>query len=288
MPTLWSELQKFTSDVISYWQGFVTGGAITGLVVLVERMTSLKLTKAGFCGLFIVTFLLSSFFAAWRQQFERAEAAESKLAVAATDKQVEMKMPPTLERYLSKQVEGPITVPPPQVQILPRITRDPIIVMDCVPKQYPESVSPDSPANIFYPLDGKLASMHGKGLIWQSGIADQCTFSNDGPESVFDVRVKLMVESAEVTKESGRSIALSPAEEKVLSILRIGPNGGKYSFYMLPDPNRVIRIRFPASASVEIANKRFDVPIKTLWKATSLLPPWWLDQNSTKSDGKDK
>jgi hypothetical protein len=69
---MWSDILVFVSSVLSHWQAYVTGGAITGLVALVERLLDWKMPKWAYAALYIGIFLLVAFFLAWRDQYRVA------------------------------------------------------------------------------------------------------------------------------------------------------------------------------------------------------------------------
>lgn len=70
---MWSDIIVFAIAVISHWQGYVTGGAITGLVALVERLLDWTMPKWAYAVLYVGVFLLVSFFLAWREQYHEAQ-----------------------------------------------------------------------------------------------------------------------------------------------------------------------------------------------------------------------
>jgi hypothetical protein len=70
---MWSEIVEFIIAVISHWQAYVTGGAITGLVALVERLSGWTMPKRAYAVLYVGVFLLVSFFLAWRDQYHEAQ-----------------------------------------------------------------------------------------------------------------------------------------------------------------------------------------------------------------------
>jgi hypothetical protein len=63
-----SDLFLFIYTVLSYWQAYVTGGVITAVVGIFERLTDTRLAKRAYVWLFVITFLLASFFLAWRNE----------------------------------------------------------------------------------------------------------------------------------------------------------------------------------------------------------------------------
>ncbi len=58
----------FLWAVLSHWQAYATGGLITAIVGLFERLSKWHLNKRTYGGLFIGVFLFVAFFLAWRDQ----------------------------------------------------------------------------------------------------------------------------------------------------------------------------------------------------------------------------
>jgi hypothetical protein len=82
MPQIISDFFLFIYTTLSYWQAYATGGVVTGVVGLVERLTKWKLTKRVYLSLFVGVFLFVSFFMGWRDEREerlRQQAEVSKL-----------------------------------------------------------------------------------------------------------------------------------------------------------------------------------------------------------------
>jgi hypothetical protein len=69
---MWSDIIVFAIAVVSHWQGYVTGGAVTGLVALVERLSGWTMPKKFYAALYVGVFLVVSFFLAWREQYRAA------------------------------------------------------------------------------------------------------------------------------------------------------------------------------------------------------------------------
>lgn len=63
-----AELWEFTWAVFSYWQSYVTGGAIMAIVGLFEKLTGRALPRWMYLVMFLVVFLPMSFFFAWRDE----------------------------------------------------------------------------------------------------------------------------------------------------------------------------------------------------------------------------
>lgn len=72
-----AELWEFTWAVFSYWQSYVTGGLITAIVRLCEKLTSKALPRRMYLVMFLVVFLVMSFFLAWQDEHRlRGKLAE--------------------------------------------------------------------------------------------------------------------------------------------------------------------------------------------------------------------
>jgi len=74
MISLKSEFLTFLWSFVSHWQSYATGGAVTGLIGVGERLWGKSLPKKVYFFIFVVTFSFVSFFMAWREQYERAQS----------------------------------------------------------------------------------------------------------------------------------------------------------------------------------------------------------------------
>lgn len=72
MHSLWRDLFIFLISYLSHWQSYATGGVVTGLIAVFERLSSKQLTKKVYAAIFIGIFSLAAFFLAWREQYTRA------------------------------------------------------------------------------------------------------------------------------------------------------------------------------------------------------------------------
>ncbi len=104
MPSLPVEFKIFLLVFISHWQSYITGGAVTAVITLVERWREKTLPKRIYFIIFAVTFAMASFFMAWRDQFERAERLQISLNAKPQQPAIQVNVPP-------------ISVPPAQVVI---------------------------------------------------------------------------------------------------------------------------------------------------------------------------
>jgi len=91
---LFHDLARFVVAVVSHWQAYVTGGAVTGLVTLIERLTPWRLPKWAFAALFLGAFLLASFFLTWRDEYHRADALQATLNQHPIQPQFQINIPP--------------------------------------------------------------------------------------------------------------------------------------------------------------------------------------------------
>jgi len=109
-----SEVLKFVGAVIGHWQGYVTGGVVTGLIYTVERLTNWKLKRWMFAVLSLGVFLLVSFFLAWRDQYREA------LLVPVLKSQLEDK-DRTIKELREKPAQVQVNLPPPVVSFPPEM-----------------------------------------------------------------------------------------------------------------------------------------------------------------------
>src|ERR1039458_4426709 len=111
---MFSEIVIFVLAVVSHWQGYVTGGAITGLVALVERLFDWTMPKWAYGVLYLGVFLLVSFFLAWRDQYHEVQKVPAlQQQVKDQENQIaELKAKPP---QLQVNVPGTIVNFPPQM-----------------------------------------------------------------------------------------------------------------------------------------------------------------------------
>lgn len=82
-----TDLFNFIITILTHWQAYLTGGVITGVIGLAERLSNYRLTRRAYVALFVITFLLVSFFSAWRDQLTAVrEANKSAEATAEANK----------------------------------------------------------------------------------------------------------------------------------------------------------------------------------------------------------
>ena len=68
MRTLLSEFFSFVYSTLNQWQALVSGGVVTALVAVFERVSGYHLTKRAYLALFVGTFLFVAFFLGWREE----------------------------------------------------------------------------------------------------------------------------------------------------------------------------------------------------------------------------
>jgi len=77
METL-TDIRDCAVAVFSYWQSYVTGGGITALAVLYEKVADRTLPRWTYLVLFLVVFVLMSFFLAWRDEHRLARQLDDR------------------------------------------------------------------------------------------------------------------------------------------------------------------------------------------------------------------
>ena len=116
----WTELLLFVKVYLSNWQSYATGGVITGLISVGERLSGKSLSKKRYFLIFIVSFSLAAFFLAWRDEFRRAEGLNFINTQLGTENKILKQDKETLETKLASK-ERPIIVqatPDPEIQRL--------------------------------------------------------------------------------------------------------------------------------------------------------------------------
>jgi hypothetical protein len=100
------EVIKFIGAVISHWQAYATGGVVTGLIAVVERLSGWQMPKKAYAAIFLGAFLFVFFFLAWRDEFERANNLQHTLNQRPSQPQVQVNMPPPT--VVIQQQEHPV------------------------------------------------------------------------------------------------------------------------------------------------------------------------------------
>ena len=72
MNSFGSDLLNFFLSYLSHWQSYATGGVITGVIAVAERLSGKQLTKKVYATIFLGIFSLVAFFLTWRDQYTRA------------------------------------------------------------------------------------------------------------------------------------------------------------------------------------------------------------------------
>src|SRR5450631_1940305 len=72
--SVWSQALLLFGSIISHWATFATGGAVMGIVALIEKCKEKPIPKKFMLGIFLI-FLVFAFYQTWEEQYERADAA---------------------------------------------------------------------------------------------------------------------------------------------------------------------------------------------------------------------
>src|SRR5271157_5391479 len=104
------EIITFLVAVLSHWQGYVTGGVVTGLIYTIERLTEWKMSRRVFAAMSLGVFLLVSFFLARRGQYRDA------LQVPVLQAQLENR-DKTIKERKEKPAQVQVNMPAPVVNI---------------------------------------------------------------------------------------------------------------------------------------------------------------------------
>jgi len=112
MPDFWGELLRFIKEFFSHWQSYATGGVVTGIIGIVERLSDKRLSKRAYFSVFVVTFSMAAFFMVWRDQFERAEGLQARLNQKPQQPIIQVNVPPPTviiqgPAEAKKEVPGP-------------------------------------------------------------------------------------------------------------------------------------------------------------------------------------
>ena len=68
---------------------------MTGVIGIVERLFEKRLSKRAYFGIFVLTFSMVAFFKIWSEQFERANALETKLKGRSEQPTIQVNVPLT-------------------------------------------------------------------------------------------------------------------------------------------------------------------------------------------------
>jgi hypothetical protein len=118
----WSELLLFVKVYLSNWQSYATGGVVTGLISVGERLFGKPLPKKAYFLIFVVSFSLAAFFLAWRDEFRRADGLASSNSQLSAENGLLKQTNGTLTSKLMEK-ERPIILqatPDPQIEKLLR------------------------------------------------------------------------------------------------------------------------------------------------------------------------
>ena len=97
------EVWRFLVAVVSYWQGFVTGGVLVALFFIFERLTGRTLGKRAIIWLFIVAFFMVSCFLAWRDQLHEVQQLQQQIE---TNKLIRLAVAVDLHKVMTIRNEG--------------------------------------------------------------------------------------------------------------------------------------------------------------------------------------
>jgi hypothetical protein len=75
---LLADIRDCAIAAFSYWQSYVTGGGIIALIVLWEKLANRPLPRWTYLVLFLVVFVLMSFFLAWRDEHRKAALLDDR------------------------------------------------------------------------------------------------------------------------------------------------------------------------------------------------------------------
>src|ERR1700734_4106750 len=67
-----SEPSVFLIAVVSHWQSYITGGVVTAIVGVFERLTDWRMSKKSYAVVFLGVFQFVSFYLTWREQYRIA------------------------------------------------------------------------------------------------------------------------------------------------------------------------------------------------------------------------
>jgi hypothetical protein len=107
-----NDLLDFVISYLSHWQSYATGGVITGVIVVAERLSGKQLTKKVYAIIFLGIFSLVAFFLTWRDQYTRANILatessakkESPFSISPDNEYASISNTIQAFRYLSPQL----------------------------------------------------------------------------------------------------------------------------------------------------------------------------------------
>jgi hypothetical protein len=82
MHSFWPDVFDFFVAYLSHWQSYATGGVVTGVIAVGERLSGKQLPKKVYATIFVGIFSLVAFFLAWRDQYTRANNLAENSAIA--------------------------------------------------------------------------------------------------------------------------------------------------------------------------------------------------------------
>lgn len=74
------EILAFGWAVLSYWQALVTGGVVTALLEVAQRLFGWEIRRRHYFWLFVVAYFLAAFFLAWRDEHRAIRSLQQNLS----------------------------------------------------------------------------------------------------------------------------------------------------------------------------------------------------------------
>src|SRR5713226_1809607 len=74
------EIGQFTWAVLMRWQALATGGIVTAILLVLERVFDMPLARRDFILVVIVCFFLAAFFLAWRDENRKVQMSEQTVS----------------------------------------------------------------------------------------------------------------------------------------------------------------------------------------------------------------
>lgn len=79
------EIGFFVWSVLTHWQALATGGIISGLLLVAEKVFDWPLSKQAFIDVVVIMFLLAAFFFAWRDKHRTVQAERAYKTTISND-----------------------------------------------------------------------------------------------------------------------------------------------------------------------------------------------------------
>jgi hypothetical protein len=78
MGRILTEIGLCAAAVFGYWQSYVTGGGITAVVALYEKLSGHTLPRSAYLVMFLAVFVPMSLFLAWREEYQQAQLLDDR------------------------------------------------------------------------------------------------------------------------------------------------------------------------------------------------------------------